>query len=384
MRRKGETSWRSVAQVAACALLGLGGLLFASASRVPASKASTAASNQRKAVQTIPAGTRVAEDPGKKGDTYYWFESQTARLKARFADATVTTEHGIGGELRAKVHDLHGNETATFIARSSTIQYIPTAGQPFQAVNDSGERPTLDWTAQQAYALSKGGTANVEWKNGMIRAKDNDARHELPELDTEWSNGLTAKATRKAVGRQEIAPGRFVEGEVFKTRLFQRGLEVGHAWWFVRDHVFVWDIPGLTKGWFGPEHLKAAYGGWPFTPDVAWLNLQVIAFHHFYTLIKANGFVAARDVNPQRGWTDRVVNFLVPTLSANEPGCDGLHWLDGTIYRACCDLHDYCYAKNGCSATTWWTVWTSWRCDMCNLVVIDCFAGGGLGYFIKI
>jgi len=31
------------------------------------------------AVKTIPPGTRVANDPRTKGDTYYWLEGQTIR-----------------------------------------------------------------------------------------------------------------------------------------------------------------------------------------------------------------------------------------------------------------------------------------------------------------
>src|SRR3954466_2087235 len=43
-------------------------------------------------VRTVPPGTRVAGDPAKKGETYYWLESQTTRLTTRFADATVVAE----------------------------------------------------------------------------------------------------------------------------------------------------------------------------------------------------------------------------------------------------------------------------------------------------
>jgi len=37
------------------------------------------------AVKTVPPGTRLAGDPGKKGDTYYWFESQAIRSTMRFS-----------------------------------------------------------------------------------------------------------------------------------------------------------------------------------------------------------------------------------------------------------------------------------------------------------
>ena len=26
---------------------------------------------------------------------------------------------------------------------------------------------------------------------------------------------------------------------------------------------------------------------------------------------------------------------------------------------------------------TWWMLWTSWKCDLCNAFVVDCFLAGG-------
>ena len=377
MVKKGRSAWRHIPTLTACALFVTAGALWSSPGRLAALRASPPAQGNDAPVRTIPAGARVAGDPGKKGDTYYWLESQTTRQTTRYPDATVIAERGASGELRAKIHDRFGNESANFIARTGTVQYLPTGGQPLQAVNDSGERLTLEWTARQAYALSKEGTTNLAWRSGLMRAKGAGARQEVGELETEWANGLSAKVIRKSVTRHEIVKGRFVQGDVLKARLTKDGVEVGMALWFVKDQVFAWNIPGLSKGWLGPEHLKALYGGWPFAPDMHWLNLQLIASHHFQTLIKAKGFVAGNDISPRRSWPDRIVNFFAPTVFADEPGCDGLHWLDGTIYRACCDVHDYCYAKYGCTSKTWWMVWTNWKCDLCNVVVIDCFVDGG-------
>lgn len=374
---KGDTARRLMAKLAGCALVVTVGVLWASPWRLAALRGQARVQDNNRPVRTLPVGTRVTGDPGKKGDTYYWLESQTSRLTARFPDGTIVGERGAGGELRVKVQDRHGNETANFTARSNVVQYVPTVGEPVQAANDSGERPTLDWATRQAYTLSKDGTANLEWKSGLMRSKGAGASPEPLQLDTEWADGLSARVVRKSIARHEIAKGRFVQGDVLLSRLMQGDVEVGTAWLFVQDGVFAWDLPGLTKGWFGPEHLKALYGGWAFTPDMHWLNLQLMASHHFQTLIKARGFVAQSDVNHQRGWSDRVANFFIPTVLADEAGCDGLHWLDGTIYRACCDMHDYCYEKNGCSSKTWWMVWTSWRCDVCNLAVVSCFTNGG-------
>ena len=75
---------------------------------------------------------------------------------------------------------------------------------------------------------------------------------------------------------------------------------------------------------------------------------------------------------PVRPWLARLADAIVPTVHANEPGCDGFHWLDYTIFRPCCDLHDRCYAKYGCTWHTWWEVWSSWRCDACNIGFAFC------------
>jgi hypothetical protein len=149
-------------------------------------------------------------------------------------------------------------------------------------------------------------------------------------------------------------------------------VDVGVVNWFPADQVLAWELPGLTSGYITPEHLKD-YGGWPFKPDMAWLNLQISAFHHYKTEIRQKGFVARNAPS----WPSRLVQFFTPTLQADEPGCDYLHWLDGTVLRFCCDVHDICYSANGCSAKSWWQFWSGWKCTACNAWVVDCFLQGG-------
>ena len=82
--------------------------------------------------------------------------------------------------------------------------------------------------------------------------------------------------------------------------------------------------------------------GWPFTPDMVWMNLQTIALYHWKTAINKKGFVARCEPSKP----NPLVQFFMPTVSANEPGCDDLHWLDGTVLRFCCDVHDYCLRED--------------------------------------
>jgi len=329
-------------------------------------------------------------DPGKKGDTYYWLESQTVRLTTRFADATVVAERGAGGEVRARVQDVDGNESASFSVKSNALQFASTGAQSLQALNDSGERPTLDWANRQAYSLWKDRAAGAQlsWQAGLIRpagAPKRDLEREIVELHTEWTGGLAVKTRRGAnmkfaftdTGSKKI---RNLSSDAFTARLSRQGVELGSSAWFVQDKLFMWNLPNVSQGYLSAEHLKD-FGGWPFVPDAAWVNLQTIAFYHFKTLIDQKGFVARKGGGCESGRgssvASKVLNFFEPTLSANEPGCDGLHWLDGTVVRFCCDVHDMCYERFGCTSHSWWQVWSSWRCDACNAWAAWCFLDGG-------
>ena len=337
-------------------------------------------------VQMIPGGQKLVGNPGEKGATYYALEAQTTRLTTRFRDGHVAvTERGLIGDVSTTLRDQGGNERARLRLNRidgahDMLHYEPNSGTPFQALSDPNVvKPTLDWATRQAYGLAKDGTANLVWDSGTMRPKGTarrDVDSEVNEVETVWANGLVAKLTRQAYSRREIAPGRVVQGPVMVTELTLHGVPAGTGVWFERDQVFAYALPGLMAGLvvIGPEHLKANYGGWPFTPDTTWLNLQVIATHHFKTLIAKQGFVAKTCDPPQ---PNRLAQFFVPTVYANDPGCDDFHWLDSSIVRECCDDHDRCYGKSGCDSSTWWQWWRSWSCDSCNMAVVGCFFARG-------
>jgi len=338
------------------------------------------------AVQTIPAGQRQAGHPAEKGATYYALEAQTTRLTTRFRDGHVAvTERGLIGDVRTTVRDQAGNERGRLRLNRiddshDTLNYEPSDGTPLQVLSDpNAVKPTLDWASRQAYGLAKDGTANLVWDNGTMRpraAARRDLENEVSDVETVWANGLVAKVTRQTYSRRELSPGRAVEGPALVSELTLNGVPAGVGVWFVQDQVYAYHLPGLTNGlvFIAPEHLKRDYGGWGFVPDTTWVNLQTIALHHFKTLTAKNGFVAKSCEPPA---PSRLAQFFMPTLHANDDGCDGLHWLDGTIVRGCCDDHDRCYSKDGCTAKSWWKFWSSWSCDVCNAVVVACFAGGG-------
>jgi len=335
------------------------------------------------AVQIIPGGTgRVGAKPGEKGATYYWLEGQVRRVTTRFADAVAVAQRAADGDLETRVTDLSGNELGRLRVdriddANHVVQFTNARGDAIQAVGRAGAKPTLDWANQQAYSLwrdrAKPGVA-LEWQGGLMRARQAPAQRledEIQSLEIEWPGGITASAERRSGSRANVIAGRVLHGPAIVSRLRRDGADIGVSNWFPQDKVFVWDLPGLSSGYFDPDILKPV-GGWSFEPDIFWVNMQTIAFHHFKTLLNEQGVVAER----RPGVLDRVANFFEPSVRADEPGCDDLHWLDGTVFRYCCDTHDLCYAKYGCTSYSWWQWWTSWQCDGCNLGVVYCFAGG--------
>jgi hypothetical protein len=350
------------------------------------SSAVVEAEQRNPSVQIVPAGQKQVGSPGEKGATYYALEAQTTRLTTRFHDGhAAVTERGLIGDVRTTLRDSSGNERATMRLNRidgghDMVNFEPSGGAPLQALSDPNlVKPTLDWATRQAYGLVKDGSDHLVWDAGTMRRRGagrRDVDSEIDGVETVWANGLVATLTRQTYSRRALVPGRFVEGPAMVSELTLHGAPAGTAVWFEKDQVFAYTLPAFMTGLvvIGPEHLKANYGGWPFTPDTTWLNLQIIAAHHFQTLLAKQGTVA-KGCEPSR--PSRLAQFFMPTLDANEAGCDDFHWLDGSVVRPCCDDHDRCYAKSGCDSSTWWQWWRSWSCDRCNLAVVGCFFARG-------
>jgi hypothetical protein len=345
---------------------------------------------QRRAAPGVPEDGAVRtlsreagrSEAGKKSDTDYWLDSRIVRLTARYADAVVTTERDGGGVVTSRVADTNGNVTATLTVRSTVLQYAPSAGDPLVAANDSGERPTLEAASRQAFGLFKDGTGGLTWQRGLMRPHGATRDLDPLELHTEWADGLTAHATRTFNASVRVnVKGRdaVYAGEVVSTKLTRDGAHLGASIWFPAQQTFMFNV-GRAKGSLDPDVLSEKNngpGGWMFTVTPGWVNLQTIAFHYFSAPVQA---VAARGnlCEPTTGLLAKTVEFFVPVLHANDAGCDyPFVWLNGTGYEPCCNRHDRCYSRFGCTYRTWWMVWTSWRCNVCNLLVYNCFMYGG-------
>jgi hypothetical protein len=345
-------------------------------------------SQKNAAVRIVQADQPIGGIPGKKGATYYALEGQTTRLTTSFVDGTkAVAERGVDGNLVTRLEDIHGNEINRFrVYRkdgvNDVLQYSPFGDAPVLAQAEPTVHQTLDWSSQQSHRLYKdralSGT-RLEWQDGMMRkagAPPADDDRDVRAMETQWANGLSARTVRIAATPGTTYDGKQVRGDILSTRLMRDGVEVGNSTYLTYERIFTWVMPGVSEGFIATEHLKARYGGWPFTPDLVWMNLQTLGTFHWRTLLKAKGTVAR--VPSTRG-TNPLLQFFVPSLAANEPGCDNLHWLDGSVFRACCDIHDACYyaATPPCTQSSWW-YWGRWSCDRCNITAFVCFLGGGV------
>lgn len=327
---------------------------------------------------------------GDRGETYHWLESRATRVTTTFADAIAIAERGADGRLSARLTDVAGNELATFKVNqmggraNDDVEFTAAGGSPIKTARRATLKPTLDWSNQQTYTLwkdrrtaTRSDPSGLKWEGTFIRRADaepRDVERATLKVQTDWDSGFSAVAVRRRASRKNVLTGQPAQGDVISSRINRDGVEVGHAEWYAEEQVFAWSFPGLTEGYLSPSHLKIVGGAWPFVPDMAWLNMQNLAFHHFHSLLKSQGSVARR-ANPNL--FNRIVEWWVPRVLANEPGCDGLHWFDNTTLRPCCDTHDRCYAAYGCNYTSWWTWWSSWTCDLCNMWVVTCFGAGG-------
>jgi hypothetical protein len=356
-------------------------------------------------VRVVPNGQSAAGTPGQKGATYYALERQATRVTTEFLDGNVATaERGLDGDLTTNLRTAAGLDINRVRVNhkgggaEDTVQYIRPGADAIQALLDtaasssSAAPPTLDWLNRQSHHFYQDNITspdNLRWHNGAIRKNGADSQDDqtteaetVKSIDTEWANGLSARTRRVQLKPGDQFDGKPVNGDVLVTHILRNGADAGVANYFVNDRIYSWKMPGVSEGLISNAHLTPRYGGWLFKPDMVWMNLQALGFYQWGleraaspARTRASACVATPTV------MQRLSNLISPVVHAagapDEPGCDDLHWLDGSVYRYCCDIHDYCYAKNGCTSTSWWEFWSSWKCDRCNAEAVWCFAGGG-------
>lgn len=370
------------------------------------------------AVRLAPAGRSAAGTPGRKTATYYALEQRSARVRTEFADGTVATAvRALDGDATTDLANDAGQplnrvrfNRRDFAAEANdTLALLTPGADPLEAIADPSVTPTLDWLNRQSHYFHADGAnagAPLRWSRGALRraglgGDDDDPDREVRAVETQWNDGLSARTRRVRLAPGATFDGKPVKGDVLVTTVKRGDVVLGTANYFVESRTYAWKIAGVTEGLISGKELGPRYGGWLFRPDMVWMNLQTLALYawradHAAATAHTGQVTAAAScpVSPaapaRRSLMSRLFSVISPVVLAagpdavpgvpNDEGCDGLHWLDGTIYRYCCDIHDLCYEKFGCTSSTWWQVWTSWRCDRCNGEAVWCFAGGGTGH----
>jgi hypothetical protein len=348
---------------------------------VPRSRAQAQQNSQPfRSVHSLRVAEGDASTITDMGQTYHFLEARAKRVTTRYDDGSAVAERGADGSFRTSLRDAAGNDLSRLAvehgANGALRVEITAGGERVFTQPRTEVRPTLDWANQQVYALWKdrpSSAEDIEWKGTFIRSRGAAAsplQERSAETETEFDNGLRVVSSRNTKEIQ-ISPG-VCRRPTFISHVTSNGVDVGTMRWYANEKVLAWEFPGLSKGYVDADRLKQS-GGWTFTPTQAWANVQGLAFYEFHTRMKTQGSVAQAKPSLPR----RLLDSFAPAVSANEPGCDILHWLDNTVFRPCCDSHDRCYERNyGCTARSWyWVNWfgNDWSCAVCNSIATVCF-----------
>lgn len=318
-----------------------------------------------------------------KGATYHQLEDLAVRVRTVFDDAVAVSERTEPGHLEAALETPAGRRLATLtvlrLAGARETIHLEVPGERFVTVQaPTGLRASLDWAGRQVYTFWKDRSAHASsgpaWQQNLLRPAGVGPRNldvSIREVETEWPGQVVARAS----WRQPLGPADRPGGGRRMAATFTRGgRDRGWVQWYADAKILDWSITGLTSGTLTDDAL-GEIGGWPFTPDLAWLNVQAFAFEHFQSNI-ARRQAAVRSQSPTG--LAALVKAVMPTLHAQD-GCTGLHWLDSSIVRPCCDRHDLCFNKYGCDRYSWlWPYSYSWQCTACNADVVFCFTGAAL------
>jgi hypothetical protein len=313
-----------------------------------------------------PAQRRITPDPVTNwGSTFHTLEQKAGRVTTRFADGSAVAERDANGQIHTWLYSTTGNEIATLTAHQSGPMRLDVLGTTkVNTMRRSGVIPTLSWANEQAYALFKAGGA-VEWHGEVLRGK-----HEplAMEIEVEFEGGFVGRTKRYT--------------NYYLTFLHRDGRQVGWVRYHPKERQLVFQFPGIVQDVLTEASLKPI-GGWTFTPTIGWMHVQALAFYQFYSAARAKQVAQAKPtwfMKPELNWFQKGWEKFFPTAQAQEgaDGCTGLHYLDSSIFRPCCDRHDLCYIKNGCDRSSWYWPWgNSWICTGCNVVAVWCFLGAG-------
>jgi len=309
------------------------------------------------------------------GTTFHSYEKRARRSVTTFANRTATSERTADGHVETRTTDLFGNEISRF-----RVESHPDGRHEFVAVDVAGDVPrrtpvpdmlvpTLGWANVQAHLYDRDASAagSRQWRGALLRrhgtapsAGDGD----IKQIETEFDSGL--RAVTRAGGTTPV------DRSTWTTLLYDNGAHVGTLRWSAQYRTLEWRFPTINaRGYVNDERMNKVGISWHVLPTMAWANVQAVVSYEKLSQMAAKRTAAAAPLNGLRAAVTRLLDAVIVPLQADTPGCDYLHWLDGSVFRPCCDAHDQCYAASGCSAWSWF--FGSWSCQYCNQSVIYCF-----------
>ena len=371
------------------------------------------------------------------GDTYHALEARARRVTTTFTDAIVSVHRGADQAMTGEVRTRDGKVIGRLHVPGGTrrVQWHRRDGSPGQEFSLPDQAAvSLDWAAHQLYALQtdddqaarEGRVADLvgeagTWdghvrRNRRALARGASVRQlagRVHSVETTFDDVVVRAAIDTHVKRRS---GRKIDYSKFTATIVDptTGKRRGFVRWFDTAQVLTWKIDGAGEGMILPDRLP---NGWTFTPTMEWANVQAYQFVTQATrsLEQPDPFAQALAgrrgplAQPQPLTTLARVFAPLPSLALtvgprageaaarllpdalrpggwslpwsfggatmfNDAGCDRLHWLDGTIFRQCCDQHDRCYEANGCNEKSWfWPFSGTWSCAKCNITVTACF-----------
>ena len=311
------------------------------------------------------AGAAAAQNL-RMGTRYHLIDKEVESVTTRFESVEVTTSRLADGRIETRFRTADGQAIGRpLISQPEQVRLVA------QEANAAGVRNVIEVDLQPLDAVNA--DRYLAWKAGRLGARRlfADMPKELIGTEGPAEMGDAARDVRSVTTRTRAleAFSRHGNGAIVEGReqpSFTSVLRIGNEIlavlaWYEEAQTLVYqahwspEARYLTAEQF-PEKR------WPFRPNMAWANLQLISYAKSE---ESRGALVLGEKAPD----GRPFRLAVQ----NSPGCDGLHWLDGTMMRECCDIHDACYAKEDpdCTYTSWWFQ-GSWSCVQCNIQVILC------------
>lgn len=377
----------------------------------------------------LAANTATAQNI-ERSPTYVEHDAKAERTVTDFGSVYATTHRATDDSLETRLLATTGEELASMSYTHSdrTLRIDETRGRGPRFEVPASLQVTSDWANAQLYSLWRdrtngaplgllttpvfdgfylrppglaGGSQTAEEHRRSVSATIQRVRMEF--------TGVIAESVRNRTPEVDSRPGA-VHSQ-FTTQLLDRTTQrrLGIMQWFPEVQTLSWKLDGETEGYVNPQRLAQAHmSGWPFQPELAWLNLQMHTFflnhplrqlgattnrgNSFQPLDFAFGELSSsqcRNSQTSVGYRATIPSQL-PTAprriyASNEVGCDVLSFFDGTFLEPCCHQHDACYGydadanpvvPNPCGWKSWLFL-EGWDCMKCNVEVLWCFFTGG-------